>query len=225
MTPNDRGGRAVQALLPTGSGSGSEAEWLADALDDHGHGFVVVNELAVPLYASTGARSILARAPALVMNAGRLRASRAEDEHAIGELCSRIRFAARNGAVDPDHITAIGAPGEAEASLLLKVCWSGDARIADLPHRHVVVVRIYERQPAIHISRRLLCRFYRLTATEAALAASLAEGMTLKDFSQAQGSAITTVRSQLRAVFGKLGVCSQPALVRTLLTGPFVVSS
>jgi DNA-binding CsgD family transcriptional regulator len=58
-----------------------------------------------------------------------------------------------------------------------------------------------------------------LTPTEAKVAARMADGMTAAQIGQAHGTTITTVRSQIRQVIGKLGVGRATDVVRLLRQG------
>ncbi|TGD97134.1 helix-turn-helix transcriptional regulator [Methylobacterium nonmethylotrophicum] len=62
----------------------------------------------------------------------------------------------------------------------------------------------------------LLAQVFGLTAAEARLAAILAGGASLEEAAEALGSAVETVRSQIKAVFAKTGTGRQGALVALL---------
>jgi DNA-binding CsgD family transcriptional regulator len=57
-----------------------------------------------------------------------------------------------------------------------------------------------------------------LTSAEARLALLLAEGLSLKEASEALSVSVLTLRSQLKSVFVKTGVKRQTELVTLLLT-------
>ena len=61
--------------------------------------------------------------------------------------------------------------------------------------------------------RRALSPFERLTARERDVLAALVDGLSAEEIAEAQFVALTTVRSQIRAVLQKLGVRSQLAAV------------
>lgn len=72
----------------------------------------------------------------------------------------------------------------------------------------------------IRICNAYLVQRYGLTSTEAALAAALGEGASPAQFALRQRSSISTVRTQLRQVFQKLGVKNQAGVLRRLLADP-----
>ena len=61
--------------------------------------------------------------------------------------------------------------------------------------------------------RRALSPFERLTLREGEVLAALVDGLTAEEIAETQYVALTTVRSQIRAVLQKLGVRSQLAAV------------
>jgi len=67
-----------------------------------------------------------------------------------------------------------------------------------------------------------LASVYRLTPAEAQVAVSIANGISPSDIASSNEVAISTVRSQLKAVFLKVGVNTQAGLAKVILSGPFV---
>jgi CheY-like chemotaxis protein/DNA-binding CsgD family transcriptional regulator len=67
----------------------------------------------------------------------------------------------------------------------------------------------------------ILQKLFDLTQAERLLAAEIGAGANLADVAQTRGVALATVRSQLKSVFGKMGVTRQSDLVRALLTLQF----
>lgn len=66
-----------------------------------------------------------------------------------------------------------------------------------------------------------LAEVYALTPAEAQVAISITNGVNPEEIASMNDVAISTIRSQLKAVFRKLGINSQTELVKVLLTGPF----
>lgn len=66
-------------------------------------------------------------------------------------------------------------------------------------------------------SARLLQQAYDLTPAEAGLAARLAAGSSLQEAAEALGIGANTAKTQLKAVFAKLEVDRQAALVQRIL--------
>ena len=66
-----------------------------------------------------------------------------------------------------------------------------------------------------------LTKIYSLTKSEAQVAISMANGFNPKEIAKINNVEISTIRSQLKAIYSKLSVNNQAELVKTLLTGPF----
>jgi len=67
----------------------------------------------------------------------------------------------------------------------------------------------------------ILHKLFDLTQAERLLATEIGAGANLADVAQTRGVTLATVRSQLKSVFGKMGVTRQSDLVRALLTLQF----
>jgi len=72
-----------------------------------------------------------------------------------------------------------------------------------------------------NVSYESLCSVHNLTIAEAKVAVALSNGLSLNKFAEVNNVSINTVRTQLKRVFEKTGVSSQPELVRLILSGPF----
>lgn len=63
---------------------------------------------------------------------------------------------------------------------------------------------------------------YGLTQAEALLAQALVNGLSVKEYATERGLSVHTVRVQLKAITGKIGVRRQTELVSTILNGPAI---
>lgn len=82
-----------------------------------------------------------------------------------------------------------------------------------------VLVVVHDPSRVARIDRTLIADLHGLTATEAELAASIAEGKTLAEFAAARGSSEQTARTHLKRILEKTETGRQADLVRVLLTG------
>lgn len=73
----------------------------------------------------------------------------------------------------------------------------------------------------IPIETDKLAEVYGLTSAEAKVAVSIANGLSVENISVINDVAISTIRSQLQAIYNKLGINQQTELVKILLTCPF----
>lgn len=86
--------------------------------------------------------------------------------------------------------------------------------------RPVVMLLFYHPASAPAIDPGLLYAVFGLTPAEARIASLLAEGLSLKEIAQQQGTQHETVRKQLRSIYIKTSTNRQPDLVRLLLHLP-----
>lgn len=95
--------------------------------------------------------------------------------------------------------------------------------IHPLPREHLVIAgspaALLLVRPANRAERlQMLQNTYEMTTAEASVAAAIADGLTATEIAKQRGASIATVRSQLQAVFAKVGVRRQSELVRRLTT-------
>lgn len=78
---------------------------------------------------------------------------------------------------------------------------------------------VLQGESPVQLDSAQLDQRYGLTPAEAAIANLLAQGLSPEDIARTNGTALTTVRSQLKKVLAKLGVSRQAEAVSTLLSG------
>jgi DNA-binding CsgD family transcriptional regulator len=93
------------------------------------------------------------------------------------------------------------------------------ARLADRALALLIVVDLWAKQPP----RDLFRSIYALTATEAALARDIAQGLTFKEWANERRVAISTARTHLATVFQKTGASTQAQLVQLMRALPAVI--
>jgi len=86
--------------------------------------------------------------------------------------------------------------------------------------RPVVMLLFYHPGSAPAIDSSLLFAVFGLTPAECRIATLLAEGLSLKQIAQVQGTQHETVRKQLRSIYQKTATNRQPELIRLLLHLP-----
>ena len=89
-------------------------------------------------------------------------------------------------------------------------------------HNHAHAVICFSDPGMTHpIKADKLSDIYELTPAEAQVAIAIANGINTEKIASMNDVAISTIRSQLKAIYLKLGINSQAELVKILLTGPF----
>jgi len=185
-------------------------------------GLVLFDEFFQPVYSNPVADSILKRNPAIRLRSDRIYAARREDTEAIRRALARALQATDDDGWE--YSTALGLRHPYSTTPLpilitpvhaARLGFSWDNLNA---HAALFLSDPESNQPVIG---EALCKAYGLTPSEAEVSISIVNGMTLDQIAMAKGTANSTVRSQLKAVFHKLGVNRQTELVRMLLTSPF----
>jgi len=91
------------------------------------------------------------------------------------------------------------------------------ARIASPPLSERALVLVADLKEAISADERLLGQHFSLTGAEGRLASLLVAGYTLASAARVAGVASSTVRTQLKSIFRKVGVRRQADLIRSLV--------
>jgi DNA-binding CsgD family transcriptional regulator len=190
------------------------AEGAAEALDRLAFGVVLVDRHARVVLANRAAEAMLARGDGIGADASGLRAATPAQTAALRRLVAqaadRARVAGRGGALRLDR-PSLGRP----LSVLVTPVGVADAGDAWLPEpRPAAIVFMADpeqrhRPPASHLRE-----IYGLTAAEAAVAGSIAQGQGVKDAAKALGIAPSTLRWHRQRVFEKTGTARQTELAR-----------
>lgn len=118
------------------------------------------------------------------------------------------------------RITASGAGGGAEVMYGFYTLLSPQGTMGTFGLRPLVMLLFYHPASASPIDGSLLYAVFGLSPAESRIARLLAEGLTLKEIAEAQGTQHDTVRKQLRSIYQKTATNRQPDLVRLLLHLP-----
>lgn len=88
---------------------------------------------------------------------------------------------------------------------------------------HATVLAASQSSQAL--SENALSGFFGLTAAEARVTQQLALGLTVEEAAQELGIKLSTVRTHVQRVFGKVGVRRQPDLLRAIFSSPLWLDS
>jgi DNA-binding CsgD family transcriptional regulator len=114
----------------------------------------------------------------------------------------------------------ITEPGGSESLYAFHTLLSPQREMGSFGLRPVAMLIFYHPASAPSIDASLLYAVFGLTPAECRIATLLAEGMSLKQIAQAQGTQHDTVRKQLRSIYQKTSTNRQPELIRLLLHLP-----
>ncbi len=184
-----------------------------DLLDNVPGAMLAADAEARVVRMNQAAETLLAEADGLRLVAGRLAAWQTGQTHDLHRL---IRQAARGTAADGGLIIG-GASGERYGLVITRLTGrSSMAAAPDGPLAMVVATRLTQEA----LSRQLLMAMFGLTPAEARLAAEIAAGQRLDALAEAHHVTLPTLRTQLRAIYGKTGTSRQSELVRLLAALP-----
>ena len=91
----------------------------------------------------------------------------------------------------------------------MRVCWV-------MVDAGMILVALSDNRPPVE-RLSYAASFFRLSAAQVQLAGAIIEGLSLADFAQRTNVSLNTARTHLRRIYEKVGVRTQPALVRVLL--------
>jgi DNA-binding CsgD family transcriptional regulator len=203
-------------------------------------GHLLVNKLRQPvilmtpggevMHTNEAAQELLRSTQLVGVAAGRLRLPEnhlRELLHGAAQLEQETKKAAADGeaaAAGPVasqfrslHVTA--RTGE-ESLYAFYTVLSPQGAMGTFGLRPVVMLLFYHPGSAPAIDSGLLYAVFGLTPAECRIATLLAEGLSLKQIAQMQGTQHETVRKQLRAIYQKTSTNRQPELIRLLLHLP-----
>ena len=203
-----------------------QANALYTILDQFVVGLALLAPSAKVTYVNPMARSVLEEHPAICLRAGRIRATdvvQAEIlrrlindavHHKMGVVENRCGALGLRCADSPFPLPVLITP--VESCELFHGALDDGARVA---------VFMSDPQRSQAISPDALATTYELTPAEAQVAIAIGNGLSPHETASIIGTAISTVRTQLKAIYRKMGVSRQSELVKVLLAGPFNLSS
>jgi DNA-binding CsgD family transcriptional regulator len=191
-------------------------------------GHMLVNKLRQPvilmtptaevMHANEAAQALLRRTPAVQVVDGRLRMPQPYQSDLLRQVAELEQSLKSSQPADG----GLREPVSQFRSLQLRDD-AGEGRgllYAFFSVRPVVMLIFYHPCSAPAIDSSLLYAVFGLTPAEARIASLLAEGRSLKEIAEQQGTQHETVRKQLRSIYQKTATNRQPDLVRLLLHLP-----
>ncbi len=182
------------------------------ALNRVGAGMLACDADGRIVWLDDSARALIARSRHLAIRDGMLRPTAPGERDALGERI--IAVTARTDAA-PDRMAIVIGRGQADPLQAL-VCAAPptEAGAAPLgPDRRHALVLLSEPHRRVTYATREIAELFGLSPAEAALAAALAAGASLQDYSAQRGISIGTARIQLKHVLAKTGTHRQAELV------------
>lgn len=186
-------------------------------------GLILFDKELQPIYINPVAKSILNYHPAIEIKHDKIYAS--EHAHTAKIHTALITAISSKGGADPaESSTSLGLKHPDCATTLPVIISSvqGILHGFETEGSHAHAAMCFSDPDRTHpIEADKLADVYELTPAEAQVAISIANGINPEEIANINDVAISTIRSQLKAIYRKLGVNSQAELVKVLLTGPF----
>lgn len=212
LAPHLQQARLVQARL---GGASFARRRLEEALDCFAAAAFLVDARRRVLHFNRAAGRLLESSPALAVRHDRLEVAEPRLEAQLGEALRR--------ALSPSAFSSVLAVRLSESDERQLVVAPLPAERGDERDEAFALVAIAAPPASTAAIEWRLRRLYRLTATEARVAAQIALGRTVEEIAALHGVKEATLRTQLRTVFQKTGTARQVELARVALTAASIL--
>jgi DNA-binding CsgD family transcriptional regulator len=180
-------------------------------------GVVLATTKGHVLYSDPTADRILARADGLRLRGPFLAACDPEDQSHLQRAIREATQIDRVRLPAPVRLPIRRQPGGLPYLVLVQPATPADPSPMSFTLPTALVTLIDPTRASAAVDTEMLRQVFHLSVAEARLAEQLAAGLTPKGAAQASGITISTVRTQLRAVFAKTGCSRQSELVQLTL--------
>jgi DNA-binding CsgD family transcriptional regulator/PAS domain-containing protein len=196
---------------------GAAADELSDMVDRLNFGVVLLDDHARVLQANRFARELFRRREGLMMQKGQLMAARPSDRAAFSRLVKDAVFVHLDESLDvPQRVNLYRpAPRRPVCASAVPLPRHHDNPFAERQSAVALIITDPDMEPVI--SGTVLQSRFGLTAAEARLATSLAQGVSLRVAAEQTSLTYETARSYLKGIFHKTGTTRQTELLRLLL--------
>ncbi len=193
----------------------------ASSIDTMQMGAVFFNHQSQISYCNKSASAIINQHPAIAMQNQHIFAT-------IDECNKKLReaiIAASQANLDGTFINSIAIGLKSPDSfVILPVLITPIHQSNFSPHISkgaiAAVMTLTDPDQILLTSPELLNTIYNLTKSEADVAISLANAMSVKEIADEKSVQLTTIRSQVQSIYAKMGVKTQAQLIKTLLYSP-----
>jgi DNA-binding CsgD family transcriptional regulator len=203
-------------------------------------GHMLVNKLRQPvilmstsgevMHSNEAAQELLRSTRLVQVQDGRLKLPRQQGEELL-RRCEELEQSVKVASAEGQPVPSVTTPSEfrslhitdeagAEVVYAFFTVLTPQGAMGTFGLRPVVMLLFYHPHSAPAIDSSLLYAVFGLTPAECRIATLLAEGLSLKQIAQAQGTQHETVRKQLRSIYQKTSTNRQPELIRLLLHLP-----
>ena len=186
-------------------------------------GLILFDKNLKPIYINPVAASILKYHPAIKLDNGKISACEHADSEKIHSALVKAVSSATANYID-DASTSLGIKCHDGTTILPVIISPVKGSVQDFEamsqDAHVAMC-FSDPERNYPVEADKLTMIYGLTRAEAKVAISIANGLSPKEIASINNVAVSTIRSQLKAIYTKLSINTQSELVKILLTGPF----
>jgi len=193
-------------------------------LDNLMMGLVLFDQLGNVVYSNPLAESILAEHPAITLTNDRIIPQDREDAVRLHRL---INSCLGTSPVDQVRGGVMGLRhDDRKHPLALMVRPLATSELANIIDGELIYAAMYINDPErpLPIDAETIATLYQLSRTEAGIAISLVNGLSVEEIAKQQHRSIHTVRSHLKSVYHKTHTNNQAGLVRLILSGGATLS-
>jgi DNA-binding CsgD family transcriptional regulator len=197
----------------------SPADW-----DIAGTGVILVNAAGRIMLQNITAKELLDRGDGLISRSGTISTTSRTTAAMLAERIHQATHPQNRHKSSAEQALRVARAATSPLMVLVtpRLTHFDDNAVAREPTA-ILLIKDPDRPPAI-LGRHLI-DWFGLTPAEADLAVQLASGERLETLANSKGVRISTLRSQLRAVFGKTGADRQADLIGLLHRLPTTVAS
>lgn len=195
------------------------SQWGQAALDAMDQGVLLLDATGEVLHANRRAEAVLQQGRWLVLQQRRLRVAAGLP----GDLPALLARVLSTGVPESALLRKPLGPQEEGPWCALTVSRPGsehDLAVRAMHPRAALLIYLTVPEAQRHATAAQLMQMFSLTQAEARLAHALVQGSSVDEYAEAQGLAMPTVRSQVRAVLDKTRTARQQDLVRLLSAIP-----
>lgn len=215
IVPHMRQAFRVSSLLQGAQGT------LSALIEFHPYGVFLIDAGGRIVLTNRRGEGLLRQRDGLILADGRLSAQSESGKVALGTAIRNAMLTGLGKGVHPGHALTLERPsGGKPYQVLVTPLHHLPAELDMGPHRICAAVLVNDPLSTPRASADVLREWFGLTAAEARVALSIAEGLSVKEIAERAGTTFETVRNQLKTVFSKVGVHRQAELVRLLLMSP-----
>lgn len=189
------------------------------ALDTTPMAVISLDEAGRVWHGNARGEQMLKAGVVLRVHAGFLTPANTNDERRFADALARC---ARSGQPTTLMLTRHERPADRFSATVLKPSTAPDTPLHALRHAGGLLCLVAPLTRRRLPTARQLITLFNLTPAEARLSRAVAAGESLEDYAEANGTKLSTVRTQLRAAFAKTGTDRQTALVRLIAGVPAV---